>query len=167
MVRKFFPFDKNYLLERAQLELEFTLIPWLIDEVKMYYLQHFNPLGLMDDTTRAIQDHVTTYVPELEEFYRCLSGVYRFKHGDNQLEFIFDGREHMCKYKEDWESAYCAWVREMCQSPLFIRAVLELSVFYPKDRKAQLAANRMQHYLHQHFSLKIYKYRGIVEMKVA
>ncbi len=167
MHRKFFPYDKNYLLEKAQLELEPLLIPRLVDLVKAHYLRNCNPLGLMDDTARLISTHSTRYVPELEEFYRCIAAVYRFRHGDNQLELIFDGREHLCKYREDWENAYLSWVGEMCASPLFIRAVLELSVFFPRDRKAQLAASRMQHYLHQHFSLRIYKYRGIVEMDVA
>ena len=121
----------------------------------------------MDETTRQIVSHQSCYVRELREFYRNMAAVYRFKYGDNQLELIFDGREHLCKYKEDWENVMMNWISEMCNSPLFIRAVLELSVFYPKDRKAQLAANRMQNYLHSHFSLKIYKYRGIVEMNVA
>lgn len=167
MVRKFFPYDKNYLLERAQLELERSLIPRMIDLVKFHYLQNKNPLGLVDDTTQQIMEHTSAYVGELREFYRSLAAVYRYKHGDNQLEFIFDGREHLCKYREDWENTFLAWIEEMCFSDLFCRAVLELSVFYPKNRKAELAANRMQHYLHQHFSLKIYKYKGIIEMNVA
>jgi hypothetical protein len=167
MVRKFFPYDKNYLLERAQLELEKVLIPHLIDFVKNYYLLQFNPLGLKDETVLAIEEHQTVYVKELQEFYRCVAAVYRYKYGQNQLELLFDGRDHLCKYKEDWEETFHAWLTSFCETPNFIRAVLELTVFYPKDRKAQLAANRMTHYLHQHFSLKIYKYRGIVEMKVA
>lgn len=167
MTRKFFPYDKNYLLEKAQLELEKVLIPRLIDFVKNYYLVKFNPLGLKDETILAIEDHQTEYETRLEEFYRCIAAVYRYKYGENQLEILFDGRDHLCKYKEDWERTFLQWVTEFCETPQFIRAVLELTVFYPKDRKAHLAANRMCTYLHQHFSLKIYKYRGIVEIKVA
>jgi hypothetical protein len=167
MNRKFFPYDKNYLLEKAQLELEQVLIPRLIDFVKNYYLDKFNPLGLKDETILAIENHQTEYVARLEEFYRCIAAVYRYKYGENQLEILFDGRDHLCKYKEDWEQTFIHWLTEFCDTPQFIRAVLELTVFYPKDRKANLAANRMCNYLHQHFSLKIYKYRGIVEMRVA
>lgn len=167
MVRKFFPYDKNYLLEQAQLSSEKILIPKLIDLVKTYYLTSCNPLGIVDDTVRTIREHQTEYVPELQEFYLCISAVYRYKFGNNQLELLFDGREHICKYREDWQSTFMQWAGDFCETPQFVRAVLELSVFYPQDRKAQLAANRMRNYLYQHFSLKIYKYKGIVEMNVA
>ena len=167
MVRKFFPYDKNYLLERAQMELEPELIMFLIDYVKGFYLTTYNPLGLMDETISSIKQHNTTYEEELKEFYQCISAVYRYKFGDNQLELIFDGREHLCKYREEWESTFKEWLAELCHTPQFVKAVLELSVFFPRNRKAQLAANRMKNYLHQHFELKIYKYRGIVEMRVA
>lgn len=167
MIQKYFALDKNYLLEEAQLSLQSTLIPYLVDFAKSYYLQTYNPLGLEDDTTIKIAIHRTEYTERLEEFYMNLSAVYRYKYGENQLEFLFDGNDHTNKYKSDWIEAYKKWVLQFCQSPNFLRAVLELTVFYPEGRKSELAENRMKAFINQQFDLKIYKYRGIVEMKVA
>jgi hypothetical protein len=94
VLRKFFPSDKNYILEKAQLSLENSLLQYLVDSVKVSYLMRFNSLGLVDDTSQRIQDHTSSDYSHLHEFYRNLAGVYRFKfYHDNQLEFIFDGRD--------------------------------------------------------------------------
>jgi hypothetical protein len=44
--RKFFPRDKNYVLEDAQLSLENPLMTYLVDFVKVEHLLHNNPLGI-------------------------------------------------------------------------------------------------------------------------
>lgn len=164
MIHKYFPLDKNYLLESAQLGLERALIVKLIDFTKQFYLQRSNPLGLEDDTIKAIKGHKTVYTSRLEEFYRNLAGVYRFKYGQNQLELLFDGLDHGTKYKQDWEATYKEWVSEFCLKPNFVRAVLELTVFYPEERRSMLAENRMKAFITQQFDLKIYKYKGITKV---
>ena len=85
MIQKYFPFDKNYILEKAQLDQEEGLVVYLVDFVKAYYLSNYNPLGLEDDTVKAIKDHPTAFTKRLTEFYRHLAGIYRFKYGQNQL----------------------------------------------------------------------------------
>lgn len=167
MIRKFFPLDKNYLLEQAQMNLRRELIVFLIDHCKAFYLARHNPLGLLDATTEKISRHQTVYSPELKEFYNHLCGIYRYRYGKNQLEFLFDGKDHLDHYQMEWRTTFQEWIHSFCHQPHFLRAVLELSVFYPTDRKAGLAANRMKAFMEGHFNLKIYKYRGIVEMRVA
>ena len=167
MVHKYFPFDKNYILEKAQFDQEERLIVYLINFVKAYYLATSNPLGLEDDTTKAIKAHETIYLDRLTEIYRHLAGIYRFKYGQNQLELLFDGQDHYQKYVEDWKAKYKEWLHEFCTKPNFIKAVLELTVFFPEDRKALLAESRMKTFIQQHFDIKVYKYRGIIEMKIA
>lgn len=164
MVHKYFPLDKNYLLETAQLDLERDFIVYLIDYTKKYYLKSCNPLGLEDDTIKAIKKHQTTYTCRLEEFYRNLAGIYRFKYGQNQLEFLFDGVDHKTKYEQDWTATYKKWLSEFCLRPNFVRAVLELTVFYPEERQSLLAENRMKAFITNQFDLKIYKYKGIVKV---
>ncbi|MEL7006607.1 MAG: hypothetical protein AAFN93_28365 [Bacteroidota bacterium] len=161
MQHKYFPLDKNYLLESAQLDSERELIIELIDFTKQFYLEYRNPLGLEDDTIRAIKNHKTVYTSRLEEFYRNLAGIYRYKYGQNQLEFLFDGLDHRTKYKQDWHTTYRKWLIEFCSKPSFIKAVLELTVFYPEEKKSLLAENRMKVFLTQQFDLKVYKYKGI------
>jgi hypothetical protein len=162
MIQKYFSLDKNYILEKAQLDLESELICYLIDFSKDYYQKQCNPLGIEDCTVIAIKEHQTEYTARLEEFYRNLAGVYRFKYGQNQLELLFDGNDHYIKYVEDWKSTFKTWLFDFCLKPNFLRAVLELTVFYPEGRKSELAENRMKTFINQHFELKIYKYKGIV-----
>ena len=94
MIQKYFPLDKNYILEKAQLDLEKELIKYLVQFSKDFYLNTYNPLGIEDATIISIKNHETNYTDRLEDFYRNLAGVYRFKHGQNHLEFLFDGTDH-------------------------------------------------------------------------
>lgn len=167
MIQKYFPFDKNYILEKAQLDHEHALTVYLINFVKAYYQANCNPLGLEDATIRSIREHKTCYTPGLSGFYRNLAGIYRYKYGQNQLELLFDGQDHYQKYVQEWKARYREWLLAFCERPNFIKAVLELTVFYPQGRKSELAENRMKVFMHQHFDLKVYKYRGIRKMKIA
>ncbi|HEX6891063.1 MAG TPA: hypothetical protein VF141_10220, partial [Chryseolinea sp.] len=74
MLRKFFPRDKNYILEQAQLSLQEPLLQYLVDFVKVEYLLRSNPLGIADETTKRIQEHNDTEFSHLYEFYVNLTG---------------------------------------------------------------------------------------------
>mgnify|MGYP001225569100 CR=1 FL=1 len=168
MLRKFFPRDKNYILENVQLSLEESLLQYLVDYVKVEYLLKCNPLGLDDDTSRRVRQHETTSVEQLREFYLILSGVYRFLYyGDNQLTFIFDGRDDELKYAEEWCETFRKWAKEFCRSENFIRAVLELTVFYPEDYTPQMAGLRMSAFITKTFDVKLDPQKGLVRVKVA
>jgi hypothetical protein len=45
--------------------------------------------------------------------------------------------------------------------------VLDLTVFLPENRPSDLAENRMNHFMLQHFEVKFHKSKGLVAMKVA
>ncbi|UII22740.1 hypothetical protein [Fulvivirga ligni] len=167
MVQKYFKLDKNYILEQAQINSERELIVYLIDFAKKYYQDQFNPLGLLDEPVRRIKTHETEYTTRLQEFYSNLSGIYRFQNADNQLELLFDGQDHYQKYLNDWKQTYKDWLIDFCNKPNFLKAVLELTVFYPEGRKSELAENRMKTFIQSQFDLKIYKHKGIVQMKIA
>ena len=167
MIRKFFPLDKNYLLEEAQLALQDALLTQLIETVKTQYELRHNPLGIIDSFSERIRQYTPKNVKPLHTFYQNLAGVYRFKFGDSQLEFVWDGRDHFEKYKVDWVQTFLIWTSEFCKQELFINAVLDLSVFLPDNRHADLAENKMNHFILKQFELKIHKSRGIVKMKVA
>ncbi len=164
MVRKFFPLDKNYLLEEAQLLLQDTLLSSLIESVKAQYELLYNPLGLADPLTLKIRNYKPGNVKPLSVFYLNLAGIYRYKYGDNQLEFIWGGIDHSEMYKEQWTGFFEKQVKNFCHSELFIRAVLDLTVFLPDNRNAQLAENRMNHFMLQAFDVRIHKQRGIVQV---
>lgn len=161
MIQKFFLLDKNYILKTVQAEARPYLLHWLLEEVKIVYLENFNPLGIEDDVVLKIKGARNCNIEFLDNFYQELSGIYRYKFSCNQLEIIFDGRSHYEKYEDDWKEAFFSWAREFCQSANFLKAVLECTVLYSEDKKAFLAQLRMKYFLTRHFDLKVYKYRGI------
>jgi hypothetical protein len=174
VIRKFFPLDKNYLLEEAQLSLQDDLLTALTEKAKLRYEQHHNPLQLDDSFSLRIKTFQPRNLKPLSGFYQTLAGVYRYKFGDNQLELLWDGQSHFEKYRRDWANVFGHWTDEFCGRGQFVQAVLDLSVFLPENRHAQLAENRMNFVMLQLFAsragypeLRFHKSRGIIEMKVA
>ena len=167
MIRKFFPLDKNYLLEEAQLSLQDTLLTQLIDQVKLEFEQRTNPLGLVDGFSSKIKNYQCHNLKPLYNFYQNMAAVYRFKYSDNQLEFVWDGRDNQEKYKADWTSTFAEWINEFSKQELFIQAVLDLTVFLPDNRHADLVENRMNNFMLRQFGVRLHKTKGLAAMKVA
>jgi hypothetical protein len=164
VLRKFFPLDKNYILEQAQLSLERTLLQYLVDFAKVEYLLRANPLGMMDDMAVKIRDHQSLDFSHLHEFYFTLMGVFRYKfYRDNQLEFIFEQKDVFEQYQEQWTARFKEWTKTFCQHPHFLRAVLDLTVFYPADSPVLMVDNRMNAFIVQHFEVKIHPRKGILK----
>jgi len=168
VLRKFFPRDKNYILEEAQLSLEESLLNYLVDFAKVEYLLRCNPLGIDDDTSRRVKSHVNTDLSQLHEFYITLSGLYRYLYySDNQLTFIFEARDDFQIYQEGWSKIFNKWVKDFCRHENFVRAVLELTVFYPDDYTPQMAGLRMSAFITKVFEVKLDPEKGFVRIKVA
>jgi hypothetical protein len=168
VLRKFFPRDKNYVLEEAQLSLEKTLTSYLVDFVKVEHLLHNNPLGIMDDAFLKIQQHNEKEFAHLQEFYISLAGVFRYLfYSDNQLEFSFDGQDEFAKYQQQWTETFKRWTKDFCKHDNFRTAILELTVFYPDDYTPQMAGLRLSAFITKSFDLKIDSQKGIVKKSVA
>lgn len=168
MFKKFFPQDKNYILESVQLSLEQELLQYLVDFVKVEYLLRSNPLGLADATSTRIQEFELANIEQLKEFYLNLMAVYRYTHyHDNQLEFIFDGRDPAEKYQEEWTQAFRKYTRELALNDNFLRTVLDLTVFYPEDYTPQMAGLRLSSFISRKFELRFDPAKGIQRVKVA
>lgn len=140
----------------------------------MAYERIHNPLGLADSFSIQIQKYKSTNLQPLRDFYQTLAGIYRYKWGANQLEFVWDGRDHREKFKADWIEFFKKTTAQFCHQELFIQAVLDLTVFMPLDllsdgaeKKIHLTENRMNHFLLQQFEVKIHKNKGIVNRKQA
>ena len=162
--KKWFLMDKNYILKESQLVLKEQLIFWTVKYAKEFYARQHNPLGLIDDTaSQIIQARFTEY-PLLENFYAKLASVYRYKHGETQLEMLFDGATHYEKYKTDWLETYKKWVNELFAEWLTLRAILELTVFTkPDEHQLQLINHRLQTYIEEYFDVRLFVYKGIVD----
>lgn len=164
MLKKFFPLDKNYILEEAQLSVKQNLLQHLVDYVKVEYLLKSNPLGIADDAALKIQTHDSSDFRHLDEFYVTLMGVFRYTYYyDNQLNFLFDGGNDFVKYRKEWTNQFRKWTKEFCKQPNFLRAVLDLTVFYPAESPMLMVDNRMQAFIAQFFEIKIHPQKGIVK----
>lgn len=167
MIRKFFPHDKNYLLEDAQLRTRDRLLTLLIDKAVVTYQRVNNPLGLNDAFSERIAAYFPRSLNSLYGFYDMLAGVYRFKFGENQLTFLWDGRDHSDKYEEDWSAVFEVWTDLLCREMQFAQAVLDLTVFLPENPFVHLAENRMQALMLGRFEVKLHKQKGLVPLRVA
>jgi hypothetical protein len=162
--RKFFPLDKNYILEEAQLSLKQSLLQHLVDYVKVEYLMSHNPLGIADETAIRIKNHQSPDFRHLEEFYLCTMGVFRYTYyHDNQLTFLFDGGDDFAKYQREWTDQFKKWTKEFCRHQNFLRAVLDLTVFYPSDSPVLMVDTRMSTFITQYFEVKIHPQKGIMK----
>ncbi len=162
MLRKFFPQDKNYVLEEAQLSLEKKLLAYLVDFVKVQYLLQHNPLGIVDETVQRIQQHHADNYTRLHDFYIVLAGIFRYRYySDNQLAFIFSGEEPFIRYQHEWETEFKKWVKALCQRKNFLMGVLELTVFYPQEAEARFIGERLTVIAAEFFEVKIHPQKGI------
>jgi hypothetical protein len=164
VIRKFFPLDKNYVLESVQLSLKQPLLEYLVDFVKIEYLLQHNPLGIEDEMSQRIKQHTGKDFRHLDNFYLTLAGLFRYeRYHDNQLTFIFDGEEPSVIYSREWTDAFKSWVKQFCKKHQFLRAVLDLTVFYPVDSPVVMADNRMEAFIAQQFDIKIHPQKGIIK----
>lgn len=152
VVKKFFKLDKNYLLEEAQLQLRGNLLLCLVDLIKAEYERKYNPLGIADEFVLKVRQYQPDDLQALNTFYETLAGVYRFKFGDNQLEFMWDGVDQSERYRAEWTEFFKSQTTAFCKNELFIRAVLDLTVF---NNYSQLAENRMNNFMLQTFDVKL------------
>ncbi|SFA71808.1 hypothetical protein [Algoriphagus aquimarinus] len=166
MIQKLFPLDKNYILRQAQSVLEEELIDRMIFELKRSYTSLYNPLQLMDTTYAQILDTFEFPRERARLIYRQLSGIYRYKHGDNQLEMLFDGRTHLEKFQEDWSAAFIAYVSELGIYEQYVKTMLRMTLLFDTESRAEWAENHCKAFINQHFELKVVKRHGELRLKV-
>jgi hypothetical protein len=164
VVRKFFPHDKNYVLEEAQLSLQNSLLSYMLDYVKVEHLIRNNPLGLMDDMSQKILNHSSKETSHMKKFYLLLAGVFRYLYyQDNQLAFPFDGMDDFSRYQKEWSDSFKLWTKRFCEQESFRKAILELTVFYPDDYTPQMSGLRLGAFISKTFDLRFDRHKGIVK----
>ncbi len=167
MIQKLFPLDKNYILRQAQSVLEEELLDQMVVELKASYTQLYNPLQLMDHTYRSILERNEFPRERIRVIYRQLCGIYRFRHGDNQLELLFDGRTHFEKFQEDWTATLLSYVRLLGQHEHYVKTLLRMTVLYDTESRAEWAENHCKGFVNQFFDLKVIKRQGELRLKVS
>src|SRR5690606_31079499 len=121
---------------------------------------------LMDTTYAQILDTFDFPRDRARLIYRQLSGIYRYKHGDNQLEMLFDGRTHLEKFQEDWSAAFIAYLRELGIYEQYVKTMLRMTILLQTESRAESAENHCQAFINQHFGCKVVKRQGELSLKV-
>ena len=164
---RLFTLDKNYLLKQAQEQLREYLLNELVHQVRNIYIREYNPLGIIDSTIEQVSHPKSFDIEFLNHFYYELSGIYRYKHGENQLEILFDGSTHFDKYLRDWKRAFHRWTHEFMEQRHFLRAVLEGAFLKPDPSTYHLVEVRLKLMMESYFGLRIYVYHGIRRIHAA
>jgi len=133
-----------------------------VHQAQSAHEQIHNPLGLDDEFTMRIRSFRPTEFPGMEACYQVLSAIYRYRAGTNQLEFLWDGSDHLTRYRADWTRQFREWTALFCKDPLFVQAVLDLTVFLPEDANPEMAGARMQHFMLKQLGMRLHRTRGLV-----
>ena len=166
MIQKLFPLDKNYILRHAQSVLEEEMIDRMVFELKRSYTFLYNPLRLMDQTYAQILDTYDFPRERARMIYRQLCGIYRYKHGDNQLELLFDGRTHFEKFQEDWSDALVGYAQELGIHEQYVKTMLRMTLLFDTETRAEWAENHCKAFINQYFELKVVKRQGELRLRV-
>ncbi|MBM3169428.1 MAG: hypothetical protein FJZ76_09190 [Bacteroidetes bacterium] len=167
MIQKLFPLDKNYLLRQAQTACEEELVVQMVEELKVSYTQLYNPLRLMDPTFSQIMGNWNYPKDRLRLIYRQLCGVYRYRHGDNQLELLFDGRTHLEKFQQDWHEAFLGYIRHLGQHEAYVKTMLRMTLLFDTETRAEWAENHCKAFINHYFELKVVKRQGELLLRVS
>lgn len=165
MIQKLFPLDKNYILRQAQFAMEDVHLELMIQELRESYTQLFNPLLLMDSTYALIMEPVDFPKQHVRLIYRQLCGIYRYRHGDNQLELLFDGKSHFEKFQEDWNQTFLNYTRDLGRFEPYVKSMLRMTIFYDTESRATWAENTCKAFINQFFGLKVIKRQGELLLK--
>lgn len=153
--------DRNVILKNSQQKLFNMLTGYLTKVAIDKYKVHFNPLGLVDETYQRILDYQYEHNEDLKGIYENLCVVYRYKHGDNQLEIIWDGISHEQKYSDEWMETFEVWVKELTNHSGFVRAVLQLTALRVENTNPFFIQNYLKGIINEFFELKVLKRNGV------
>jgi hypothetical protein len=152
--QKYFPTDKNHLLKTVQAFAKDRLLSTWTSEAYQGYLKAENPLGLEDDFTLFLKSKIQNAAFILEEAYDLMAAIYRLRHGDNQLSFMWDGRTHMEYYEEEWTHWFRQRTTVLCEQKDVYRVILKAALADHKTNTLFLKAT-LRRALLRYFQLKL------------
>lgn len=143
-----------------------SLCQYLFEHTVIAYGTLFNPIGIIDDTTRQIQTHRLEDTSVLEGIYENLAAIYRYQYGDTQLEIIWDGKSHFDKFTEDWSTLYKDWLTALLSNRTFVKGILQMTVFNEEGKNTFFIENSLKAIINEYFDLKILSRNGVKRLYV-
>ena len=162
MSDKLFQNDKNYILKKVQLATKETLINYLISKSIEKYELSSNPLGLNDNTSNFIKNFKISNYKKLDFFYRKISTIYRFNHGEVQLSFLWDGSSHEEFYKNRWSSFFKNEIKRMVYNEKFRKILLSILILIKKKDCISNLQYYLSSFIRNKYNIQVFKRKGIV-----
>ena len=162
MAEKQFQNDKNYILKNIQKECRNEFLINLIRKSVNAYEQKSNSLKLNDSISNYLKKNNIKDFNNLNFFYRKLSAIYRFKYGETQLSFLWDGRSHEDYYKERWRSFFTVETEKLINNISILKMILSVTVFnLGKDR---ILSNqyKLSSYIRMNLNAQVFKRKGVI-----
>ncbi len=113
--------------EAQSLSKEVLLEKWVLNAIEGYMITN-NPLGLVDSFIAKLSKITTYELSFLRPTYDYLAAAYRYYYATNQLEFVWDGRSHLVKYTEEWETQFNHWTYGLALQDPINRSLLKACV---------------------------------------
>ncbi len=161
MKSKLFESDKNIILKKTQYKLRNRLLRDLIfNTIKEYKIKN-NSLGIIDNVIESIENYNIKNEKEFYYFYNKIAAIYRYKFGNNQLSFIWDGRSHSEFYEEKWINYFKKEVKIFLKNSSFIKIILKLTALNYQTNKLKNLHYKLSSFIKQRFKIQVFKRKGI------
>ena len=162
MSDKLFINDKNYILKKVQSQTKNSLLQLLISNSIKKFEKSTNSLGLIDETSRIIQKFKIKSYKELNFFYKKISTIYRYNHGEVQLSFLWDGSSHEEFYKNRWIDFFNEEMNRMINNNSFLKSILSITALKKSKEKITEIQYNLSTFIRKKYIIQVYKRKGVV-----
>ena len=162
MSDKLFKNDKNYILKKVQSQTKNALLQLLISNSIKKYEKSTNSLGLIDETSKIIQNFKIKTYRELNFFYKKISTIYRYNHGEIQLSFLWDGSSHEEFYKNRWIDFFNEEMNRMINNNSFLKSILSITALKKSKEKITEIQYNLSTFIRKKYNIQVYKRKGVV-----
>ena len=162
MSDKLFMNDKNYILKKVQSQTKNALLQLLISNPIKKFEKSTNSLGLIDETSRIIQKFKIKSYKELNFFYKKISTIYRYNHGEVQLSFLWDGSSHEEFYKNRWIDFFNEEMNRMINNNSFLKSILSITALKKSKEKITEIQYNLSTFNRKKYNIQVYKRKGVV-----
>tara|TARA_B100000900_G_scaffold141235_1_gene119669 strand:- start:5701 stop:6201 length:501 start_codon:yes stop_codon:yes gene_type:complete len=162
MTEKQFQNDKNYILKRVQTECRKEFLMNLIKKSVDTYEQKSNSLKLNDSISNYLKKNKIKDFKNLNFFYRKLSAIYRFNHGETQLRFLWDGKSHEDHYKDKWKAFFTVETEKLINNISILKMILSVTAFNLGEDRILTNQYKLSSYIRKNFNAQVFKRKGVI-----
>ena len=162
MADKLFKNDKNHILKKVQTECKNEFLKNFIIECISVYENKSNSLNLNDSISSIFKNKKILDYNNLNFFYKKLSAIYRYNHGEVQLSFLWDGSSHEEYYKNEWKEFFNKETNKMIKDISFLKYILSIIVLDFSKKTISEYQYKLSTYIRKKFNIQVFKRKGVV-----